>query len=71
MEKEKVFRTKTGFCHIFPDRIVLTRDGIVGNLSEITVSNSISRILTIYTLLLVGPCILHLTHIPAVKPFGP
>lgn len=53
-EKEKVFRTKTGFCHIFPDRIVLTRDGIVGNLSEITVSNSISRILTIYTLLLVG-----------------
>lgn len=54
VEKEKVFRTKTGFCHIFPDRIVLTRDGIVGNLSEITVSNSISRILTIYTLLLVG-----------------
>src|SRR5882762_3819700 len=54
MEKEKTFRTKTGFCHITTDRIVLTRDGLVGNVAKVTVGNNISRILTIYGLLSAG-----------------
>lgn len=49
MENEKKFRTKTGFCHISPDRIVLTRDGVVGDFSKITVGNTIYRILIIYS----------------------
>lgn len=46
--EENIFRTKTGYCHIQADRILLTRDGIVGNISEVTVGNKISRILIIY-----------------------
>ncbi len=46
MEEEKAFKTKTGFCHLLPDRIVLTRDGIVGN--------SISRTLIIYGAIIIG-----------------
>ncbi|HLG33481.1 MAG TPA: phosphoribosylaminoimidazolesuccinocarboxamide synthase [Bacteroidia bacterium] len=48
MDNEKTFKTKTGFCHILPDKIILTRDGIIGNVAKVTVGNSISRILIIY-----------------------
>lgn len=48
METEKVFKTKTGFCHILPDKIIITRDGIIGNVAKVTVGNNISRILLIY-----------------------
>jgi hypothetical protein len=48
MDNEKKFKTKTGFCHILPDKIVLTRDGIIGNTSTIIVGNNISKILLIY-----------------------
>ncbi len=48
MDNEKTFKTKTGFCHILPNKIVLTRDGIIGNVAEVTVGNNISRILFIY-----------------------
>ncbi|MCU0399505.1 MAG: phosphoribosylaminoimidazolesuccinocarboxamide synthase [Algoriphagus sp.] len=48
MDNEKTFITKTGFCHILPDKIVLTRDGIIGNVAKVTVGNNISRILIIY-----------------------
>ena len=48
MENERFFKTKTGFCHILPDKIILTRDGIVGNVAKVTVGNNISRILLIY-----------------------
>ena len=48
METEQKFKTKTGFCHILEDKIVLTRDGIVGNIAEITAGNNITRILFIY-----------------------
>lgn len=48
MDTEKTFRTKTGYCHILPDKIVLTRDGIIGNMSKVTVGSSIARILVIY-----------------------
>ncbi len=54
MEKEKTFKTKTGFCHILPDKIVLTRDGIVRNVAKVTVGNNIARILIIYGAITVG-----------------
>ncbi|MEM9921593.1 MAG: phosphoribosylaminoimidazolesuccinocarboxamide synthase [Bacteroidota bacterium] len=46
--EEKKFKTKTGFCHVLPDKIVLTRDGIIGNTSKVVVGNSIGRILVLY-----------------------
>lgn len=49
MESEKKFKTKTGYCHILQDKIILTRDGIIGNVAKITVGNGISRILIIYS----------------------
>ena len=48
MPPEKTFKTKTGFCHILPDKIVLTRDGIIGNMANVTVGNNIARILLLY-----------------------
>ena len=48
IENEKIFKTKTGFCHILPDKIILTRDGITGNIAEGTIGNNISKILIIY-----------------------
>lgn len=48
MDHENTFKTKTGFCHILPDKIVLTRDGIIGHVAKVTVGNNISRILIIY-----------------------
>ncbi|MFV0530757.1 MAG: phosphoribosylaminoimidazolesuccinocarboxamide synthase [Flavobacteriales bacterium] len=54
MEKEKIFKTKIGFCHILPDKIVLTRDGIIGNVAKVTVGNNVSRILWIYGAITIG-----------------
>jgi len=45
---EKIFKTKTGFCHILPEKIILTRDGIIGNIAKVTVGNNIPRILITY-----------------------
>ena len=45
---EKKFKTKTGYCHILPDKIVLTRDGIIGDVSKIVVGNRTKGILIIY-----------------------
>src|SRR5574343_118147 len=50
MENEKKFKTKTGFCHILPDKIILTRDGSIGDIAKITVGNGIARILIIYSI---------------------
>jgi len=52
--KEQKFKTKTGYCHILPDKIVLTRTGVIGDLSEIVVKESSSRILIIYGIIAVG-----------------
>lgn len=49
MENEKVFKTKTGFCHILPDKVILTKDGIIGNVAKVTVGNNVTRILIIYS----------------------
>lgn len=54
METEKTFKTKTGFCHVTADKIILTRDGVTGNVSKVIVGNNISRILIIYALLSAG-----------------
>ena len=49
MENEKTFKTKTGFCHILPNKIILTREGIIGNVAKVTVGKNITRILIIYS----------------------
>ena len=49
MEAGKKFITKTGYCHILQDKIILTRDGVIGNVAKITVGNGINRILLIYS----------------------
>jgi hypothetical protein len=54
METAKAFRTKTGFCHVTDDQIILTRDGVIGNISNVAVGSNISRILLIYGLLSIG-----------------
>ncbi|MBO0320891.1 phosphoribosylaminoimidazolesuccinocarboxamide synthase [Muricauda sp. CAU 1633] len=54
MESVKTFKTKRGFCHILPDKIVLTRDGVIGNVAKVTVGNNIARILLIYGAITVG-----------------
>lgn len=51
MDSEKRFKTKTGYCHILPDKIVLSRDGVIGNIANVTVGKGIARILIIYGLL--------------------
>lgn len=48
MSTEKTFRTKTGFCHVLPDKIILTRDGVIGNLAKVTVGKGMIRILVVY-----------------------
>jgi Ca2+/Na+ antiporter len=49
MQNENTFKTKTGYCHILPDKIILTRDGIIGSVSQVVIGNGISRILIIYS----------------------
>jgi hypothetical protein len=53
MEDVKTFKTKTGYCHILADRIVLSRDGIIGNVSKIVVGNTMSKILIAYAIIAV------------------
>ena len=54
MDSVKTFRTKTGYCHILPDMIVLSREGVIGDIAKVTVGMSISRILIIYGLMSLG-----------------
>ncbi|WP_298140630.1 phosphoribosylaminoimidazolesuccinocarboxamide synthase [Flavobacterium sp.] len=49
--EENTFKTKSGYCHVLPDKIVLTRDGVVGNLSKVVNGNGIFRILILYSLI--------------------
>lgn len=50
-EPSKKFRTKSGYCHILPDKIVLTRSETVGDFSKIVVGNNTYRILVINTII--------------------
>ena len=48
---EYKFRTKTGICVITPDRLELTREGIIGEAAEQIFGKSVARALAIYSLL--------------------
>src|SRR3989344_1787462 len=48
MENGKKFKTKTGYCHILKDKIVLSRDGIVGNVASVVSGNHIYQSVIIY-----------------------
>ena len=50
-EKKKVFRTKTGFCHVLSDKLVLTKDEVVENAVNTGATNKIIRLLAIYGLI--------------------
>ncbi|MEZ4884632.1 MAG: hypothetical protein R3E32_07905 [Chitinophagales bacterium] len=52
-ESAKKFRTKTGYCHVFSDKIVLTTSETVGEFSEMVASNTIHRVLIIQGLIVV------------------
>lgn len=50
-EAYKSFETKTEFCHVFTDKIVLSRDINKNNISRVVASNNIKRVLIIYGLI--------------------
>lgn len=49
MNTEKRFKTKAGFCHILSDKIVLTKDGIIGNISNKVTGKGVYKTLIIYS----------------------
>ena len=51
MESEARFKTKTGYCHLLEDKIVLTRNGIIGDLAKVTVGRNILLPLFTYGIL--------------------
>jgi len=51
MDNEKTFRTKTGYCQVFPDKIVLSRSGVQGGMAKVMVGDRIGRVLIIYSAL--------------------
>ncbi|WP_299782968.1 phosphoribosylaminoimidazolesuccinocarboxamide synthase [uncultured Formosa sp.] len=65
MKTEQTFKTKTGFCHITEDKIILTRDGIIGNVAELTTGKSIYRILGIYGIMAIF--LLYMAYTKIVK----
>jgi len=48
---EKTFKTKTGFCHITSDQIILTREGVIGDMAKVMIGDSITGTLVVYGLL--------------------
>ena len=53
MDTEKTFRTKFGFCHIIPDRIVLTNDGNVENVNDTPDGTILVKLMTVYGIMAV------------------
>ena len=51
MNSENTFRTKTGFCHLTADKIILTRDG---DISHLTVGENVKRVLIAYGIFSAG-----------------
>lgn len=47
----KSFETKAGFCHVFTDKIVLSRDININNISKVQPKNNIKSLLIIYGLI--------------------
>jgi len=52
--KEQKFRTKTGYCHILPDKIIFSRTGVIGNLADIVIKERTSRVLIMYGVIAAG-----------------
>jgi len=48
MEKTKIFRTKTGFCQVSPDKIVLINEGIRGQLADLIYGEGNFRVMLLY-----------------------
>jgi hypothetical protein len=48
LDTEKTFRTKLGFCHILPDRIVFSTDGNIETVNDTPDGNLLIKLLTIY-----------------------
>lgn len=48
MNDIKIFRTKTGFCQVSPDKIILINEGIRGKLSDLIYGKDNFRILLFY-----------------------
>lgn len=51
MNEANSFRTKTGYCHVLKDKIILTREGVLGDIAQTVHGNRINRILIVYGLL--------------------
>ena len=49
----KSFPTKTGYCHVFPDRIEIERSGWMGSLSGFLFGKGIHRIFGVYLFVMV------------------
>ena len=48
MEHEKIFKIKKGFCHILPGKIVLSKNGFIGDVAKGSDANDIAKKLIIY-----------------------
>ena len=48
---EEVFKTKSGYCHVLDDKLVLTRDGPIGDLAQLTTGDNIYRLIITHVLL--------------------
>jgi hypothetical protein len=51
MDQQKTFRTKTGYCHVTPEKIILTRDGVLGDAAKVVSGSKLYAILIVYGLL--------------------
>lgn len=49
----KFFETKTGFCNVFSDKIVLSRDINIININKVQPNNNINSLLIVYGLILI------------------
>ena len=48
MEDVKTFRTKTGYCHITPDQIILNKDAVLDTSEKMTESDGVVKIVLVY-----------------------
>ncbi|MBL4752480.1 MAG: hypothetical protein JKY52_02600 [Flavobacteriales bacterium] len=53
-KKEQKFKTRTGYCHILPDMIILSKTGVIGNLDDIKYKENSATILILYGVLAAG-----------------
>lgn len=51
MDSENTFKTKTGFCHVLPDRIVLSKDGNPDAVTKSSNNNTVFLNLLVYAML--------------------